>query len=320
MYRCAWTIPLASTVVPNVSYSCAGSSADVSTQTGSVGAVARVSRSSTNVSGARSKRGALAASVTSSFAPESDNRCSIASSPYSTDIARRIAPSFQTPKKTAAASGVGGSTTATRSPRVIPRWARACAAAFARSCSSPQFSFRVDPSKLSQTNAALSRGCLSHTSAAMLYRAGTSHRWDAQTSSYLVEVTLRQPQPTTPRRPPRGRRGCSRRRRRPRGRRPRLAGSEQLAAVDPADAVAGGARVAGDEPGRVAARACDARECALRLEDPRVQAGVLAHVREDLHVVDARRGADRRSCRRCSDGGRRAEQGRSNPENGEQPP
>ena len=50
-------------------------------------------------------------------------------------------------------------------------------------------------------------------------------------------------------------------------------------------------RVDGDEPVRVAAWAGDPLECALRLEDPRVQAGVLAHVREDLHEVDARRGA-----------------------------
>ena len=62
-----------------------------------------------------------AASVTSSRAPESESRCSIPSSPYSTDIESRIAPSFQTPKKIAAASGVGGSTTATRSPRSTPR-------------------------------------------------------------------------------------------------------------------------------------------------------------------------------------------------------
>ena len=87
-----------------------------------------------------------------------------------------MAPSFQTPKKVAAASGVGGRTTATRSPCVTPRAASVCAAWFARSCSSPHSSSRVEPSKLSQTIAGLSRACLSQTSAAMLYRAGTSQR------------------------------------------------------------------------------------------------------------------------------------------------
>ena len=96
---------------------------------------------------------------------------------------RRIAPSFQTPKKIAAVSGVGGNTTAMRSPCVTPRAASVWAAWFARSCSSPQSSSRTAPSKLSQIIAGLSRGCLSQTSAAMLYRAGTSQRWDARISS-----------------------------------------------------------------------------------------------------------------------------------------
>src|SRR6266511_3093731 len=105
-------------------------------------------------------------------------------------MASRIAPSFQTPKKMAAASGVGGRTTATRSPRPTPRAASVCAAAFARPCSSPQFSSRVEPSKLSQIIAGFSRGCLSQTSVAMLYRGGTSHRWAARISSYVMRVMI----------------------------------------------------------------------------------------------------------------------------------
>ena len=83
-------------------------------------------------------------------------------------IESRIAPSFQVPKKIAAVSGVGGSTTATRSPASTPWSRRTCAAWLARSCSSPQFRSRRSPSKRSQTIAGLSRGCLSQTSCAML--------------------------------------------------------------------------------------------------------------------------------------------------------
>jgi hypothetical protein len=43
----------------------------------------------------------------------------------------------------------------------------------AMSWSSPQTSSRREPSKLSQTIARFSRGCLSQTSWAMLYLAGT---------------------------------------------------------------------------------------------------------------------------------------------------
>jgi hypothetical protein len=75
---------------------------------------------------------------------------------------------FHVPKKIAAVSGVGGSTTATRSPRATP-WSRSTLAAWlARSCSSPQVRSRRAPSKRSHTMAGLSRGCLSQTSAAML--------------------------------------------------------------------------------------------------------------------------------------------------------
>ena len=74
---------------------------------------------------------------------------------------------------TAAASGVGGSTSATRSPRSTPRSASMWAAWLASVCSSPHVTSRTVPSKLSQTIACLSAGCLSQTSAAMLYRSGT---------------------------------------------------------------------------------------------------------------------------------------------------
>ena len=75
---------------------------------------------------------------------------------------------FQVPKKTAAVSGVGGSTTATRSPGSTPWSCRTLAAWLERSCSSPQVTSRRAPSKRSQIMAGFSRGCLSQTSAAML--------------------------------------------------------------------------------------------------------------------------------------------------------
>ncbi len=72
------------------------------------------------------------------------------------------------PKKIAAVSGVGGITTATRSPRSTPCAASTCAAWFARSWSSPHVSSLSEPSWLSQIIACFARGCLSQTSAAML--------------------------------------------------------------------------------------------------------------------------------------------------------
>ena len=85
------------------------------------------SRTSSSSTSEASKRGAFAASVISSFGVASVSRWRMPSSPYSTDIESRIAPSFQVPKKIAAVSGVGGRTTATRSPFSIPcsrsRWA-----------------------------------------------------------------------------------------------------------------------------------------------------------------------------------------------------
>ena len=63
----------------------------------------------------------------------------------------------------------------------------------------------------------------------------------------------------------------------------------QLASVDPADPVAGSGRVHGDEPVLCATGAGDPLEGALRLQDLRVGAGILPHVREHLDVVDARR-------------------------------
>src|SRR6266542_233343 len=103
---------------------------------------------------------------------------------------RRIAPSFQTPKNSAAVSGVAGRTTATRSPRPTPCAASVCAAALARSWSSPQLRSRVAPSKLSHTIAGFSRGCLSQTSAAMLYCGGTSQQCAAHISSYVMGAAI----------------------------------------------------------------------------------------------------------------------------------
>jgi hypothetical protein len=95
----------------------------------------------------------------------------------------RIAPSFQVAKNNAAVSGVGASTTATRSPRSTPIPARTFANWQAMSWSSPQRTSRTAPEKCSCTIASRSRGCLSHTSAAMLKRSGTRHSWSATARS-----------------------------------------------------------------------------------------------------------------------------------------
>jgi hypothetical protein len=80
----------------------------------------------------------------------------------------RIAPSFHVPKNTAAVSGDAGATTATRSPRCTPRARSTLAARFDSDCSSPQSTRRSLPCQSAHTIASLSRGCLSHTSRAML--------------------------------------------------------------------------------------------------------------------------------------------------------
>ena len=87
------------------------------------------------------------------------------------------------PKKIAAVSGVGGSTTATRSPRPTPRAASRFAARFAEILQLAPGELAPAPSKLSQSIAGFPGGCLSQTSAAMLYRSGTSQRWEARQSS-----------------------------------------------------------------------------------------------------------------------------------------
>ena len=98
----------------------------------------RSSRISTSSTRAGSIRSTLSASVTSTLACESSIRWRIPSSPYRTDIDRRIAPAFHVPKKAAAVSGVAGSSIATRSPRSTP-WARSTLAnCAAMSCISPQ--------------------------------------------------------------------------------------------------------------------------------------------------------------------------------------
>ena len=107
------------------------------------------------------KRGAFAASVTSTFGR---SRSAGGGSPRrrrARTSTAGCAPSFQVPKKIAAVSGVGGSTTATRSPRSTPCAASRFAAWFERSCSSPHVSSRRSPSKRSWTIASFSRGCLS---------------------------------------------------------------------------------------------------------------------------------------------------------------
>ena len=113
-------------------------------------------------------RSAFARSVTSTFAPESDTRCRIPSSPYSTDIESRIAPHLNVAKNAAAVSGVGGSSIATRSPFSTPCARSTCAKRFDAACSSPQETSRTLPRKSSWIIASLSAGCLSQTSAAML--------------------------------------------------------------------------------------------------------------------------------------------------------
>ena len=70
--------------------------------------------------------------------------------------------------KTAAVSGSEGSRVATRSPRSIPLASSTLAKRLERSCSSPKLTRRSVPCQSSQTIAGRSRGCLSHTSRAML--------------------------------------------------------------------------------------------------------------------------------------------------------
>ena len=113
-------------------------------------------------------RPAFAALVTSTFGCESVTRWRMPSSPYSTDIDSRIAPSFHTPKNAAAVSGLGGSSIATRSPGSTPCARSTLANRLESSCSSPQLTSRIRPEKSSWIIASLSRGWRSHTSAAML--------------------------------------------------------------------------------------------------------------------------------------------------------
>ncbi len=102
------------------------------------------------------------------FDCESVSRWRIPSSPYSTDIESRIAPSFHTAMNAAAVSGVGGSSMATRSPRPTPCAASTFASRPALSWISPQLTSRTVPAESSWIMASFSRGCLSHTSVAML--------------------------------------------------------------------------------------------------------------------------------------------------------
>ena len=90
-----------------------------------------------------SKRAALASSVTSTRGCESRRRWRDARRRRRAPTSRAGSPAFfHVPKKTAAVSGVGGSTTATRSPRSTPWSRRTLAAWLERSCSSPQVTSR----------------------------------------------------------------------------------------------------------------------------------------------------------------------------------
>ncbi len=79
-----------------------------------------------------------------------------------------MAPILYDARNVAAASGNGGSITATRSPWAIPAARSAFAVRFVSDCMSPNVSLRSLPCQSSQSIASPAGSCLSMTSAAML--------------------------------------------------------------------------------------------------------------------------------------------------------
>src|SRR2546423_5854555 len=75
-------------------------------------------------------------------------------------------------------------TTATRSPRVTPRWSSALATRFDSREISPNAYGREEPSAATATSAGAADGCASEQAAPMLKCAGISHRWPATSASY----------------------------------------------------------------------------------------------------------------------------------------